>query len=67
LAARGWAPYESSAADGVVVRTATIADICNEIICGDEAEGKKCKDDIHDLLLWLVWGRPYTVVSRVWI
>jgi len=34
-----------------VFRTATVADICNEIICGDEAEGKKCKDDIHDLLL----------------
>jgi len=34
-----------------VVRPATIAKIRNKIVCSDEAEGKKCKDDVHDLLL----------------
>jgi hypothetical protein len=42
---------ESSAADGVVTRAATIADVSDEVVRGDEAEGKKCKDEVHDLLL----------------
>jgi len=34
-----------------VIGAATVAGVGDEIVCGDEAEGKKCKDDIHDLLL----------------
>jgi hypothetical protein len=31
----------------VVIRVATIADVGDEVVRGDESEGKKCKDDIH--------------------
>ena len=60
----------SSAADGVVFRTTTVADVGYEVVCCDEAEGKKCKDYVHDLLLvcFVLFGaRPYTVISRVWV
>jgi len=35
----------------VFLAATTIADVSDEIVGGDEAEGKKCKDDVHDLLL----------------
>jgi hypothetical protein len=42
---------ESSAADSVVIGAATIADVGDKVVRGDESEGKKCKDEVHDLLL----------------
>jgi len=35
----------------VFLAAATIANVSDEIVSGDEAEGKKCKDEVHDLLL----------------
>ena len=46
----------SLAADGIGFRTATVADVGHDVVGGDDAEGKKCKDDVHDLLLWCVEG-----------
>jgi hypothetical protein len=37
---------------------AAIANVGNEVVRGHEAEGKKCKDEVHDLLLWLVGVSP---------
>jgi hypothetical protein len=34
-----------------VIGTAAISDVSDEVVRSDEAEGKKCKDDVHDLLL----------------
>jgi hypothetical protein len=34
-----------------VIGAATIADVGDKVVRGDESEGKKCKDEVHDLLL----------------
>jgi hypothetical protein len=51
------AELSSSATDGLAAGIlAAIADVSDEIVGGDEAEGKKCKDDVHGLLLFSCFG-----------
>jgi hypothetical protein len=56
---------EKSAADWLSIRIATaIPDVRDDVVDGNEAEGKKRKDEVHNLLLFLV-ANPYTIVDRV--
>ena len=40
--------------DGVVFGATTIADVGYEVVCSNDAEGKKCKDYVHNLLLFVL-------------
>jgi hypothetical protein len=42
---------------------AAIAEVSDKIAGGDEAKGKKCEDEVHDLLLLLIVVDPYTVCA----